>query len=195
MAAGSALARPHETVARPAGLAFFRFQPGPWDLLALATLTLAFGAYLVVGWSTSGDQADMANGKAWMRWLTRNGVQDAYRIAMDYPPVPLYLFALAGSVYERLVDPSFNERSAVASQTLTLLWKLPGIVFQLAIAGLIYVLVRPRGERVAFLAMAGYALNPAVAYDVPHLGQTDPLPAAFSVATFGALTVGYPGLA
>jgi hypothetical protein len=136
----------------------------------------------------------MDNGKVWIRWLTRNGVQDAYRMPMDYPPVPLYLFAAAGSVYQTLVDPSFNERAAQASQLLTLLLKLTGIVFHLVLAAVIYVLVRPRGARIALIASAAYALNPAVAYDVPHIGQTDPIAAAFAVAGFGSLVAGRPGL-
>src|SRR5215216_3154151 len=153
-----------------------RLRPGPWGLAGLGLLVIMLAAYLTLGWATPGDQADMANGKTWIRWLTRNGLPDAYRMPLDYPPVPLYLFALAGAIYQSTVDPSFNERAALASQTMTLLWKLPGITFHFALAGLIYLLARSRGPQTAFLAMAAFALNPAAAYDVPHLGQTDPVP-------------------
>src|ERR671925_697078 len=131
-----------------------RLRPGPWALAGLGLLVLMLAAYLVLGWSTPGDRADMENGKTWIRWLTRNGLPDAYRMALDYPPVPLYLFALAGAIYQSTVDPSFNERAALASQTMTLLWKLPGITFHFALAGLIYLLARSRGPRTAFLATA-----------------------------------------
>ena len=196
MAADRALAHPLPALSnRSFRPTLARLRPGLWGMACLGLLLGVLGIYLAIGWATPGDQADMENGKIWIRWLTRNGVQDAYRMAMDYPPVPLYLFALAGTTYQALVDPTFNEKAALASQTLTLLWKLPGIGFQLLLAALIYVLVRPHGPRVAFLAAASYALNPAVAYDVPHLGQTDPVPAAFGVAGAGALVTGWPALA
>src|SRR5207249_9772386 len=137
MAAASAQVRHrHATGGLQMQPALQRLRPGLWGMLAIAFLAAMLGLYLAIGWSTTGDQADMANGKVWIRWLTRNGVQDAYRIAMDYPPAPPYLVTLAGTVYERAGDPTFNEKAALASQSLTQLWTLPGFLCQPVLAPL-----------------------------------------------------------
>src|SRR5262249_22170909 len=54
------------------------------------------------------------------------------------------------------------------------------------------LLVRRFGPGIAFGVAAAYALNPAVAYDVAHLGQTDPVHAAFALLSIGALVAGRP---
>lgn len=169
-------------------------RPGRWGLACLGLLATVLLLYVAIGWLSPGYVADMDNGKVWIRWLARNGLSNAYRIPMDYPPLALYPFALAGAIYQAIADPGFNEGAARQSQLLTLLLKMSGITFHVALAGLIYVLARQRGPRVAFLASAVYAANPAVAYDVPHLGQTDPLVAGFTVAGVGALVARRPAL-
>jgi Gpi18-like mannosyltransferase len=80
----------------------------------------------------------------------------------------------------------------LASQTYTFLIKLPGIVFHPVVAGAIYLLVRRFGPGIAFGVAAAYAVNPAAAYDVAHLGQTDPVHAAFALLSVGALVGGQP---
>src|SRR5215207_295192 len=75
-------------------------------LLGLVVLLLS----LVIGWLTPGYEGDMNQNKGWARTLVRNGMHDAYRSNIDYPPVPLYMFAASGWVYQTFVDPSFNER-------------------------------------------------------------------------------------
>ena len=169
--------------------------PVTWgQLLAVLLLGVAI-VYLLVAAVSPGYVADIGTNKTWGRWIARNGIADAYRIPIDYPPLLLYFFGAAGWVYQHLVDPSFAERAALSSQFYTVLVKLPGIGFHLALAGVIYRLTRRLGPGVAFGAAALYALNPAVAYDVAHLGQTDPVHAAFALLAIGALVHNRPGWA
>ena len=106
----------------------------------------------------------------------------------------LYFFGAAGEIYERFVDPSFREDPMLASQLYTFLIKLPGIMFHPVVAASIYLLVRRFGPGIAFGVATAYALNPAVAYDVAHLGQTDPVHAAFTLLSIGALVYGQPAV-
>jgi Gpi18-like mannosyltransferase len=104
----------------------------------------------------------------------------------------LYFFGAAGELYQRFVDQRFDEQPMLASQLYTFMIKLPGILFHPVVAAAIYLLVRRFGPGIAFGVASAYALNPAVAYDVAHLGQTDPVHAAFSLIAVGALVYGSP---
>ena len=170
---------------------------GPQVTLARAPVTwgqllalLLFGVlivYLLIAAVSPGYVADIGTNKTWGRWIARNGLADAYRIPTDYPPVLLYFFGAAGWLYQSLVDPSFAEKPALASQFYTFLVKLPGVIFHLVIAVVIYRVTRRFGAGVAFGAAAMYALNPAALYDVAHLGQTDPVHSAFALLAIAAL--------
>jgi dolichyl-phosphate-mannose-protein mannosyltransferase len=166
--------------------------PLTWGQLLILLLLGVLVAYLLIAAVSPGYVSDIGTNKTWGRWITRNGVQDAYRVPTDYPPVLLYFFGAAGWLYQALGDPSFSEQAALASQFYTFLIKLPGIVFHLVLAGVIYRLTSRFGPGPAFAAAACYALNPAVAYDVAHLGQTDPVHATFALLSVAALTNGQP---
>ena len=178
---------------------------GPQATLARAPVTwgqllalLLFGVlvvYLLSAAMSPGYVSDIETNKTWGRWIARNGIQDAYRIETDYPPVLLYFFGAAGWLYQTLADPSFAEKPALASQFYTFLVKLPGVLFHLVLAGAIYLVTRRFGPGAAFAAAAAYALNPAVAYDVAHLGQTDPVHAALALLAIAALAHGRAGWA
>ncbi|MFN8637310.1 MAG: hypothetical protein U0893_25960 [Chloroflexota bacterium] len=170
----------------------FARAPLSWgQLLALLLVGVAI-VYVLIAALSPGYVSDIGTNKVWGRQIAREGMYNAYRISTDYPPVLLYFFGAAGEIYQNLVDPSFAEKPMLASQLYTFLVKLPGIIFHPVVAASIYLLVRRFGPGIAFGVATAYALNPAVAYDVAHLGQTDPVHAAFALLSVGALVYGQP---
>jgi dolichyl-phosphate-mannose-protein mannosyltransferase len=170
----------------------FARAPLSWGQLLAVLLVGVVIVYLLIAALSPGYVSDIGTNKVWGRHVAREGIHDIYRIPTDYPPVLLYFFGAAGELYERVVDPPFAERPMLASQLYTFLIKLPGIIFHPVVAASIYLLVRRFGPGIAFGAAAAYALNPAVAYDVAHLGQTDPVHTAFALLSIGALVFGQP---
>ena len=170
----------------------FARAPLSWGQLLALLLVGVVIVYLLIAALSPGYVSDIGTNKVWGRHIAREGIYNIYRIPTDYPPVLLYMFGLAGKIYERLVDPSFREDPMLASQFYTFLIKLPGIVFHPIVAVSIYLLVRRFGPGFAFAVATAYAVNPAVAYDVAHLGQTDPVHTAFALLSVGALVYGHP---
>ena len=162
----------------------------------MALATLASGALL----ATPGYQGDIAQFKAWSRRVALDGIASAYRVTGDFdpdhPPVPLYLYGLVGHAYQSLQDPSFDWHRALASRAFTAGIKALGVVFHLAAAALLYVLVsRQAGPGPGRIACAAYALNPAVLYDVAHWGELDSLPGLLLVLAIGCVLDASIGLA
>ncbi|MGE3271317.1 MAG: hypothetical protein AB7P40_21390, partial [Chloroflexota bacterium] len=170
----------------------FARAPLSWGQLLAVLLVGVVLVYLLIAALSPGYVSDIGTNKVWGRHVAREGLHDVYRISTDYPPLLLYCFGLAGEIYERFVDPAFSEKAMLASQIYTFLIKLPGIVFHPIVAASIYLLVRRFGPGIAFGVAAAYAVNPAVAYDVAHLGQTDPVHSAFALLAVGALVNGQP---
>ena len=170
----------------------FARAPLSWGQLLAVLLVGVVMVYLLIAALSPGYVSDIGTNKVWGRHVAREGMHNVYRISTDYPPLLLYFFGLAGEMYERFVDPSFSEKPMLASQLYTFLIKLPGIVFHPVVAATIYLLVRRFGPGIAFGVAAAYALNPAAAYDVAHLGQTDPVHSAFALLSVGALVYGQP---
>ena len=170
----------------------FARAPLSWGQLLAVLLVGVVIVYLLVAALSPGYVSDINTNKVWGRHVAREGIHNIYRISTDYPPVLLYFFGAAGEIYERFVDPSFREDPMLASQLYTFLIKLPGILFHPVVAASIYLLVRRFGPGIAFGVATAYALNPAVAFDVAHLGQTDTVHAAFTLLSVGALVYGYP---
>ena len=116
--------------------------PSRWTvafgLCALGALLL----WLTVAALSPGYVADIESRKARSKWVTEQGIEDAYRMRIDYPPGNLYLFALVGNAYRTLGDPRFDRRDAADSQLLTWLIKVPPTLFHLATAAAVYL--RPR---------------------------------------------------
>ncbi len=173
----------------------FAGAPVTWGQLLAVLLFGVLVVYLLVAAMSPGYVADVGTNKSWGRWIARNGIADAYRTAIDYPPLLLYFFGAAGWLYQQVLDPAFDERAALASQTYTLLVKVPGVAFHLLLSGVIYQAARRVGPGAAFAAAALYAVNPAVAYDVAHLGQTDPVHSTFALLAIAALVHNRPGWA
>jgi dolichyl-phosphate-mannose-protein mannosyltransferase len=170
----------------------FARAPLSWGQLLAVLLVGVVTVHLLIAALSPGYVSDIGTNKIWGRQVAREGIHNVYRISTDYPPVLLYFFGAAGEIYQRFVDPSFDDRRMLASQLYTFLIKLPGILFHPVVAAAIYLLVRRFGAGIAFGVATAYALNPAVAYDVAHLGQTDPVHTAFSLMAVGALVYGSP---
>lgn len=92
----------------------------------------------------------------------------------DYPPFNIYIFWLFGKLAH-----------AIGPGSLDFLIKLPQNLFDLATAYLIFRFLRPRYSFLFSLgAMAVYALNPAVIFDLAVWGQSDSIYTFFLVAFF-----------
>ena len=129
--------------------------------------------------------ADVSHYKYWARQVDSHGVAGAYsgtypETAAIYPPVTMYGYRVAGWIYRRFVDTSFDMPRALESHTFTMMIKMvavgPYLVGSLAIFGLLY---RRFCAKPALLATAGFALNPAVIFDAAYWGQPDAVHAIF----------------
>jgi hypothetical protein len=89
-------------------------------------------------------------------------------MTVDYPPASLEELALVGRLY-RSIDPRFED-----SRTLNALVKLPGLLAEILIVGLVLAWGRRHGagDAAAWIALAWW-LNPAVIIDGPLLGYLD----------------------
>jgi 4-amino-4-deoxy-L-arabinose transferase-like glycosyltransferase len=97
---------------------------------------------------------------------------------VDYPPVTPIVFALIGRGY-LVLSPEFED-----TPTLTFLLKVPGVLADLAATILIFAAAsRLYSRRFGLLASALYWLNPMVLLAGPLLAYTDPVYAAFLIAS------------
>jgi hypothetical protein len=166
-------------------------SPGRWTLWLGLSVLGALVLWLAVAALSPGYVADIESRKTRAKWVTEEGIQDAYRMRIDYPPGNLYLFAAVGHTYQALVDPTFDRRRAAASQLLTWLIKLPPTLFHLATGLAVYLLVRRRAdERLAWIAATVLLFDPAALFDVAHQGQYDPVHTFFSLLAVAGLASG-----
>ena len=171
-------------------------RPSRWTLAIGLSVLLASLFWLAIAWLSPGYEADIESRKARTKWITENGIEDAYRMRIDYPPGNLYLFAAVGHLYQATVDPRFDHRRASSSQLLTWLIKLPPSLFHLATGVAVYLLARREvGERLAWAAATLLLFDPAAIWDVAHQGQYDPVHALFSLLALASVTFNRPALA
>ena len=162
-----------------------------WRLALGGSLLAALVVWLSIAAVSPGYIADIESRKARAKWVTEQGIADAYRMRIDYPPGNLYLFALVGQLYRATIDESFDHRRASASQLLTFLIKVPPTLFHLLTSLLVFSIVRRRqGERLAWVAATLLLLDPAAIFDVAHQGQYDPVHTFFSLAAVAAVASG-----
>jgi hypothetical protein len=108
--------------------------------------------------------------------------------SVDYPPIALYELGVAGRLYRVWSRGSFPNTAA-----LTAFVKLPAVACDIALALLIFVLVRARcGESIARWSTLAYWLNPAVLLDASVLGYLD---TQFVLPVAGALVAAATGWA
>lgn len=174
-----------------------------------ASLFIAFVA-LVVFRDTAGYalqrpdgvyEGDINHYVHWTRLVTLGGVQDAYGGSWPetyavYPPVTLYGYQALGTLYQWLVDPSFDALGAQASAWLHHGIKAVAVAWHTAAALAIYWLARAlAGPWRGALAGTLYALNPAALFDAAHWAQPDGAHSLFAVLAVGLLARGRPGWA
>jgi dolichyl-phosphate-mannose-protein mannosyltransferase len=163
-----------------------------WRWALGGSLLGALALWLSIAALSPGYVADIESRKARAKWVTEQGIADAYRMRIDYPPGNLYLFAAVGQLYRQTVDPTFDHRRASDSQLLTFLIKLPPTLFHLATGLVVFLVVRrAQSERLAWLAASLLLFDPAAIFDVAHQGQYDPVHTFFSLAAIAALLRGW----
>ncbi len=112
--------------------------------------------------------------KWWFNTAADGGLPAFYDNAWsDYPPLNIYIFWVFGKLAH-----------ALGPDSLPFIIKLPGNLFDLATAFLIFRFLRPRFSfKVSLAVMAIYAFNPATIFDLAVWGQMDSIYTFFMVAS------------
>jgi len=103
----------------------------------------------------------------WLQAAANHGFGTFYNITnCDYPPLNVYLFWLFGNVA--------NILKLFGTSMITYVVKLIPAIFDLATVYLIFAFIRSRSSfRMALLATAAYAFNPAIIFNSSVWGQFD----------------------
>ena len=160
------------------------------ELAAVAALLL--GAFVVrfLFFSNQGyAQVDTADFMAWFHTAADYGPRVFYaKTWCDYPPFNIYFFWIFGSLAKSL--------ELFGSSLFTYVMKLPANLFDLATAFLIFTFVRKRLTlKMALLATALYAFNPAVIFNAAVWGQFDAIYTFFLVLSLVLVFSSKPKLA
>src|SRR5690349_12391082 len=168
--------------------------PGWWRPLAVAlalVATIALNGSIILG-SEAGPLADLTHFKHWTHLVSVEGMHAAYsgeypQTYAIYPPVTLATFRLAGLVYQRAVDPSFDLDRALASHPLSVLIRLQALLFHLLVGlAVLAVAAQTTSFLAAYVAMVAYLFNPGVVFDVAQWGQPDPVFGLFVLLAIAA---------
>jgi Gpi18-like mannosyltransferase len=113
--------------------------------------------------------------EAWFRTAADNGLRQFYSLTpCDYPPFNVYFFWSFGSLAKAF--------SLFGTSQIAYMVKLVPTIFDVATAFLIFVFTRSRLDfKMAALATAIYAFNPAVIYNSAVWGQFDAIYTFFLV--------------
>ena len=119
----------------------------------------------------SGYKVDILDFKLWSQAVYNNGFANFYSsIWSDYPPFYIYILWIVGALYKLFFSFSFN----IDTTIFTILIKLPANVADIAIAYLIFIIIKKyAGFKVAYLGTISYAFNPGVIYNSAVWGQVD----------------------
>ena len=105
--------------------------------------------YLVIRWMLLVHPGYIYDTSAYKRWAinaAHNGISHVYRTSdMDYPPLYAYILAPLGKIY-LWVTPDVSD-GVRDTHLLTALVKLPPLIFDLAIALLLFLLARGMAGR------------------------------------------------
>jgi Gpi18-like mannosyltransferase len=155
-------------------------------------------AYLLLRWVLVAHPGYVVDVNAYKRWALRaaeNGIAQVYATSdMDYPPLYAWILYPLGKVAQA-IDPE-GAAAMRDARHLTVLVKLPPLIFDLAVAWLLWRLgrhrarERPKEPRWDILLPAVYLLNPAVVFDTGYWGQPDSVHSFFVLAAF--LLLGAP---
>ncbi len=138
------------------------------ELSIVATLLLAAFLVRLLFFSNQGyAQIDTADFMSWFHTAADYGPRVFYsKTWCDYPPFNIYFFWIFGSLAKSL--------SLFGTSMFTYVMKLPSNLFDMATAFLIFTFVRKRLTlKLALIATALYAFNPAVIFNTAVWGQFD----------------------
>jgi Gpi18-like mannosyltransferase len=146
------------------------------EVLALAILLVAAFMVRFMFFSDQGyAEVDTRDFMAWFQTAANYGPRTFYsRTWCDYPPFNIYFFWVFGSLAKSL--------SLLGTSLFTYVMKLPPNLFDMATSVLIFSFVRKRLDfKMAILATALYAFNPAVIFNAAVWGQFDAIYTFFLV--------------
>jgi dolichyl-phosphate-mannose-protein mannosyltransferase len=155
---------------------------------------LLFVAFIVRAllFPLQGYQNDMGTFAYWFNTAAENGVRPFYTVVLrdvgwiDYPPFNVYIFWAFGSLAKAV---------SVYGISIVNIIKLVPNLFDLATALLIYVFVRKQlSFKLALLATALYAFNPAVIFNTAVWGQFDAIYTFFLILSLMLALKGKPKL-
>jgi Gpi18-like mannosyltransferase/predicted membrane-bound dolichyl-phosphate-mannose-protein mannosyltransferase len=131
-------------------------------LLLLALALLKFAALPIF----PGLGIDVGSYEAWAARMAQLGPAHMYQPGyfLDYPPGYLYALWAAGALVHSLGLSGDLMRSVVEA---------PAIIADLALAWLIFVMVRRTAPALAWIGMVLFAVNPAALFDTVVWGQSD----------------------
>jgi Gpi18-like mannosyltransferase len=164
----------HDLISRKRGTTI-NFSFGRREIATLATLlALSFVLRLLL-FPIPGYTNDMITFEAWFRTAADNGLRRFYSLTTcDYPAFNVYFFWGFGSLAKAL--------SLFGTPQIAFMVKLVPAIFDVAAAFLIFVFIRSRLDfRMALVAAAFYAFNPAVVYNSAVWGQFDAIYTFFLV--------------
>lgn len=146
------------------------------EVLTLAVLLLIAFMVRFAFFSNQGyAEVDTRDFMAWFQTAADYGPRTFYTIIWcDYPPFNIYFFWIFGLLAKSL--------SLFGTSLFTYVMKLPPNLFDTATSVLIFVFVRKRLDfKMALLATALYAFNPAVIFNAAVWGQFDAIYTFFLV--------------
>jgi len=134
-----------------------------------------------------GYKADLSTFAAWFDAAAEHGIRVFYNVVWsDYPPFNVYLFWIFGSLAKQLSPSGTN---------IVFFIKLLPNLFDTATAFLIFAFVRKRlSFKIALLATALYAFNPAAVFNAAVWGQYDAIYTFFLVLSLMLVLASRPEL-
>jgi len=137
-----------------------------------------------------GCKNDLRAYESWFYTAAVYGPRIFYNVVkwVDYPPFNIYIFWVFGSIAKGL--------SLFGSSLMAHIIKLPPSIFDLATSMLIFIFVRKRSDlKMALMATALYAFNPAVIFNSGIWGQFDAIYTFFLILSLLLIFESKPKLA
>ncbi|MDA0748211.1 MAG: hypothetical protein O2954_16940 [bacterium] len=157
-------------------------------------ILVAFGlvAHMAMGLAATlwPEQGDAGTYKIWANEVSRQGLHMAYHFGFDQLPLYLYVSKLVTLVF---FDTGLSHSLGPYSRVLTMLLKVPMVLFNLLIGLLVYRLTLRlfESQRGALVACAAWTLNPAILLATAGFGYPDALPALVAFLVVYAACMGF----
>ncbi len=142
------------------------------ELVVAAILLAVSFIFRLILFPLQGYQIDTNDFTSWFNTAATHGIRPFYTVTWaDYPPFNVYIFWLFGSIANTF--PTVNVVNFI---------KLAPNIFDLATAAVIFFFVRKQSNfKLALVATALYAFNPAVIFNAAVWGQFDAIYTFFLV--------------